>query len=65
MITKNHILFIVFMFLYYDGFSHNKVIDSLKLELLIDKVKDTIKVNLLNDLAFSYLKNSIPRSLEY
>ncbi|MEZ4796076.1 MAG: tetratricopeptide repeat protein [Flavobacteriaceae bacterium] len=46
-------------------FSQNKVIDSLKIELENHKTKDTTRVNLLNELAFSYLGKDIPKSLEY
>ena len=40
-------------------------IDSLKNELALHAKKDTIRVNLLNDLAFSYFGIDIPKSIEY
>jgi tetratricopeptide (TPR) repeat protein len=40
-------------------------IDSLKNELVLYTKKDTTRVNLLNELAFSYFSNDLAKSIEY
>ncbi|TYA84413.1 tetratricopeptide repeat-containing sensor histidine kinase [Seonamhaeicola marinus] len=45
--------------------SQNSKIDSLKIELQNHKENDTIRVNLLNTLAFFHFTNNIPKSIEY
>ncbi|MEW4924628.1 tetratricopeptide repeat protein [Algibacter sp. 2305UL17-15] len=46
-------------------FGQGVKIDSLKIELQNHKEKDTTRVNLLNELAFSYFSKDILKSLEY
>lgn len=45
--------------------AQNNRIDSLKNELALYPKKDTTRVNLLNDLAFSYFSSDLAKSLEY
>lgn len=45
--------------------SQNATIDSLKIELSIHAEKDSIRVNLLNKLAFSYFSKDMPKTLGY
>ncbi|WP_297335035.1 tetratricopeptide repeat protein [Algoriphagus sp.] len=47
------------------AFGQNPVLDSLQSELDLHTDQDTIRVNLLNDLAFSFFSRDIPKSLEY
>lgn len=46
-------------------FSQNRVIDSLKIELENHEVKDTIRVNTLNHLAFRHYRNDPPKAIAY
>ncbi|HET7118485.1 MAG TPA: tetratricopeptide repeat protein [Hanamia sp.] len=43
-----------FIFIFCDGFSQKKIIDSLQNELKSHSQKDTIRINILSDLAFYY-----------
>lgn len=45
--------------------AQNKVIDSLKKELVNHKIKDTIRVNILNHLAFHHYRNDPPQAIIY
>ena len=45
--------------------AQNRVIDSLKNKLLIHKQKDTIRVNILNELAYLYRKKKSLKAVEY
>ena len=54
-----------FLFLTTSLFSQNTTIDSLEIELQNHKEKDTIRVNLLNDLANSYYKTDLDQAQAY
>ncbi len=60
-------LFFFFLFFLFTGSiqSQNKEIDSLKNELKIHKEKDTIRVKLLNYLAFHNYRNNPPEATTY
>ena len=60
-------LFFFFLFFLFTGSiqSQNKVIDSLKNELKNHKAKDTIRVKLLNHLAFHNYRNNPPQAFKY
>ncbi|RDY61966.1 tetratricopeptide repeat protein [Flagellimonas nanhaiensis] len=45
--------------------AQKSTVDSLTIELGLHQKKDTIRVNLLNELAFSYFNNDIGKSLEH
>lgn len=45
--------------------SQNSKIDSLKIELVNHKSKDTVRVNILNHLAFYNYRNNPPKAEEY
>ena len=54
-----------FLFFVISMQSQNNKRDSLKSELLSHTEKDTIRVNLLNNLAFYYCKNDLDKTLAY
>ena len=45
--------------------SQESKIDSLKRELQIHKVKDTIRINILNQLALHHYRNDPPQAIAY
>ncbi|MHA7058824.1 tetratricopeptide repeat-containing sensor histidine kinase [Aquimarina sp. M1] len=47
------------------SFAQTKIIDSLEQILVANKKQDTFKVNILNDLAFSYHRRNIDKTIEY
>lgn len=57
--------FLYFSLVWTNTIAQTQTIDSLKTELEHHANKDTIRVNLLNALAFSYFSRDIPKSLEY
>jgi len=61
------ITFFLFSFFSFitSSLSQNKVIDSLENELVINKQKDTIRVNNLDRLAFLYYRKDISKATEY
>lgn len=63
----NKNIFFFFFLLFFSKYlqSQNVVIDSLKNELLLHTERDTIRVNLLNDLAYSYYKTDLDRTIAY
>ena len=67
MAFSNKIILIVFCLLIYsiNIQSQNSASDSLKIELQNHTQKDTIRVNLLNALAFSFFSKDMPKTLEY
>jgi tetratricopeptide (TPR) repeat protein len=65
-VFNNYILFFFLFFLFTGSIqSQNKEIDSLKNELKIHKEKDTIRVKLLNYLAFHNYRNNPPEATTY
>ncbi|MBN3581929.1 tetratricopeptide repeat protein [Algoriphagus aestuarii] len=60
------ILTFLFLALIWTGTkAQTQKIDSLKNELALHSKEDTIRVNILNELAFSYFSRDITKSLEY
>lgn len=65
-ITKVYILFIIFFFSFSASvLSQDKLVDSLKNELILHREKDTSRVKILNALALYYHKKDIDKSLDY
>lgn len=64
-IKKNILCFCFVVFLGLNLQSQNTRIDSLKRELLLHTEQDTIRINLLNDLAFSSYRKDINITLSY
>ncbi len=67
MSTTNKYFFLTLTFFVFTGNiqSQNNVIDSLKKELVNHKIKDTIRVNILNHLAFRHYRNDPPQAIIY
>ncbi|MFH6602349.1 tetratricopeptide repeat protein [Maribacter algicola] len=63
-LVKNTLLFIVLLIIG-SVRGQTKKIDSIKNELKLHSEMDTVRVNLLNDLAFSYFSSDLVKSLEY
>ena len=65
-LNKFFFLFFFLFFLFTGSIqSQNKEIDSLKNELKNHKEKDTIRVNILNHLAFHHYRNNPPQAIAY
>jgi len=67
MLKINKYILFLFSFLFFSitTQAQTKKIDSLKKELSIHKEKDTIRVNLLNKIAFSYRRKNLNKTLDY
>ncbi|WP_268034844.1 tetratricopeptide repeat protein [Algoriphagus sp. PAP.12] len=64
--TFRTVLTLLFFFLIWTvSIAQTQTIDSLKTELELHPKKDTIRVTLLNDLAFSYFSRDIAKSIAY
>jgi tetratricopeptide (TPR) repeat protein len=66
--SRSNNFFLLFFFLFFFTkviYAQNSVIDSLKIELKNHKAKDTIRVNILNHLAFHHYRNDPPKAIVY
>ncbi len=55
---------ISFVFIVYKDFAQQKIVDSLQHELKVHIKKDSIRINILNDLAFYYKQTNPEKGLE-
>ena len=65
LVRKSLLFFLLIWFLPKAALSQNNIIDSLKNELLIHPEKDSVRLNLLNELAFASFSKDLPRTIEY
>ena len=63
---NNYFLTLLFLIFFSTKiYSQNSKIDSLKVELKNHKEKDSVRVNILNGLAFSYFSKDIHKAIQY
>ncbi len=63
--TTKSILFIILIFVVHHTFAQTAVVDSLENLLKLHKKEDTLRVNLLNDLALKVYSTDLNKTLQY